>query len=258
MAESLVDYTETYQFGEKVESTIWGVSTNQVARPYLTPATCEILGFLNEPCRPRSKYRRTDFLEIFYPSQDEEIRQFHAMLKQFFAETGMKNDIEVEATGREGKHTIFYSPRVAAALNSFYLQKQEAEEWVPHDTNGHPYPVFDTSIFHPPTDIIYRLAFLRGAYRRFGVKGRNLIISGGHGAESDLIIWALDGSYCRNIRFIADPFICPGGKLIVFLPTNAVKEQLGIQTIVQIFLEDIKPDDPTLPKTYHKRFSEKP
>ena len=233
--ERTLEVREIVKYGGEEEeiSVLYIDASTEITHQYQTTTSCEILGYLNDYTRLLTIDNGDDLVEQFYSSEKEEAESFYELLKQFVAEA--KLDIEIQKNIDEGGHIIFRSKELAQILNSFYTK-----------TEDDAFYSLDISIFNNPYPE-YKLAFLRGAHARYGVKGRNMF----HFAyqDQDVIIDLLDAVHCENIRYIQEVGWLPSCTTIIFRPTDAVKEHLGITTLVNIFLEDTNPNDTGLANT---------
>jgi hypothetical protein len=235
--ERSLEKREVIKFGDREEEVLvfYPAASANITRRYQTTTMCEILGFLNDYDRQLAIGARDDFVEHFYPSEKEKAERFNELLKQFVAEAKLDTEIKRDIRKGEGEHITFRSRELAQILNSFYTKTKDATFYS-----------LDTNIFDNPYPK-YKLAFLRGAHTRYGEKGRNMF----HVSytDYDVIVDLLRDVHCMNIRYIQEVDKVPSSTTIVFRPTDAVKEHLGITTFVNIFLEDTNPDDRGLANT---------
>ena len=210
---------------------------------YLSPILFEILGYLDEYGGRMISLEPDSHLEHFYASQKTAADQFEKLLYRFQEEYGLHTEIIRENGPPPGSHIDFYSEEIAAIVNSCYVPILGPIQSVdPEDQSviGESYTcVLDTSIIEHASNE-EKLSYLKGVYTRYGEKNSFAFANSAY--KCNITIDILSALGCREIKTMSLRYI-PVTNVIVFQPSDTVREYLGITSYRDIVIRDVDPND---------------
>lgn len=202
-------------------------------RPRLTANMCEMLGMLDEYISRFDKWTgkpRPGVIESFYGEDSEPAKRFEELLQAYREETGQ--GFRYAKVAEEGGGATFRSEKLSAVINSYYVRDE---------SEGH-VGTLDRRVLDEASEEC-NLAYVEGAYRRFGHKNANAIrvVNGYYKIET--LAHVLERLGCKNVRRYTMNAI-PASHLVVFQPGGKLTGRLPItQKITPADLAGYEPPD---------------
>lgn len=194
--------------------------------PNLTVGMCRILGMLSE-YMGRFNFitgkPRPGLVESFGVDELEIADRFEEMILAYHQETGKTFSLKRDPPG---SGLVFESHKLSEIINSFYIVDKEK----------HISGTLDLKVLDQASENC-RLAFVQGAYMRFGLKGANALKMANGYYKIATLAHVLEGLGCQHVRIYSMETI-PVSNLLVFRPTERLKGLLPINR--QLREEELK------------------
>jgi len=214
---ALVSGCKTRQDRPEEKNEIKKIEAVKEKNPDLTVGMCRMLGMLNEYLGRFNHISGKPYaglVESFGMDEQEIADRFEEMILAYHQETGTRFSLKRDPPG---SGLVFKSHKLSEIINSFYIVEKGKS------VSG----TLDLKVLDAASENC-RLAFVQGAYMRFGLEGANAIRMANGYYKITALAHVLEGLGCKPVRIYRMETV-PMSYVLVFRPTERLKELLPIR-----------------------------